>query len=308
VTYRYDGLGRRTARDEGGAVTRYLYGNPDDPFEVTATRDPDGSLSRWYHDEDGLLVAVERGGSRYLVATQFSEELLRYELLGKHPNNVNRSVLEMITLPDRQPVGCFTHPDYLWWTEKIACQFFELLPGVSWFEAAPAVLRALEQAGQQLAEREGKPRLNWVTLALCRGHPAYAALDFLNSDDPHPYAWYLRLPDLLGFLRLVAPALESNLASSGSAGWTGSLKFTFYRSAIELTFEQGKLAKAEPVDVYWEKANAAFPGRTFLQLLFGYRSLAELEYAFPDCWSDRELRPLIDAIFPKKPSFVLPIS
>ena len=69
VTYSYDGLGRRTARTHGGDTTQYLYGNPGDPFQVTAVRAPSGDLTSYYYDEDGLLYALQRGASRYYVAT-----------------------------------------------------------------------------------------------------------------------------------------------------------------------------------------------------------------------------------------------
>jgi hypothetical protein len=52
----------------------------------------------------------------------------------------------------------------------------------------------------------------------------------------------------------------------------------------------------------------AFPGLTFLQLLFGYRSLAELDYAFADCVVTGEVgRVLLDALFPKQASNVWPV-
>jgi hypothetical protein len=44
-----------------------------------------------------------------------------------------------------------------------------------------------------------------------------------------------------------------------------------------------------------------------LQLLFGYRSLAELRYAFPDCWADEEPTLLLNALFPKQSSLVFPL-
>jgi hypothetical protein len=53
---------------------------------------------------------------------------------------------------------------------------------------------------------------------------------------------------------------------------------------------------------------AMFPGRTFLQLLFGYRSLEELETAFPDCVvRTNEARAVLRALFPKLPSDVWPV-
>jgi len=42
---------------------------------------------------------------------------------------------------------------------------------------------------------------------------------------------------------------------------------------------------------------------SFLQILFGYRSLDEVRYAFPDCWwSDESTRIIVNALFPKKSS------
>jgi hypothetical protein len=69
-----------------------------------------------------------------------------------------------------------------------------------------------------------------------------------------------------------------------------------------ITVESWKLAPREEGD-------AAFPGLTFLQLLFGYRRYAELEYAFADCWCDSEdVRTLLNILFPKKLSNVYPIA
>ena len=49
------------------------------------------------------------------------------------------------------------------------------------------------------------------------------------------------------------------------------------------------------------------PPLVFLQLLFGHRSLEELRYAFPDVWADDTARPLLEALFPSRPSYAMPI-
>ena len=69
IDYAYDGYGRRSARTEDGATTRYLYGSTDNPQLVTGVREPDGSLTQLYWDESGRLFALQRGGTRYSVAT-----------------------------------------------------------------------------------------------------------------------------------------------------------------------------------------------------------------------------------------------
>jgi RHS repeat-associated protein len=69
VTYAYDGLGRRVGRTTPAGTEQYLYGNPGNPFQVTAVRDTAGALSEYYYDDAGVLYAFERGGIRHYVAT-----------------------------------------------------------------------------------------------------------------------------------------------------------------------------------------------------------------------------------------------
>ncbi len=68
ITYSYDGLGRRVSREDNTGTTQYLYGDPSSIL-VTAMRAPTGEFSALYYDTAGLLIAIERGGTRYYVAT-----------------------------------------------------------------------------------------------------------------------------------------------------------------------------------------------------------------------------------------------
>jgi hypothetical protein len=44
-----------------------------------------------------------------------------------------------------------------------------------------------------------------------------------------------------------------------------------------------------------------------LQLLFGYRSLAELRHAYPDVWADDAAQTLLAILFPSQVSLVMPL-
>lgn len=68
VAYGYDGFGRRASRTTAAGTTAYLYGDPNRPLRVTAIRTPSGVERLWYDDE-GALVAIERGGSQFVVAS-----------------------------------------------------------------------------------------------------------------------------------------------------------------------------------------------------------------------------------------------
>jgi hypothetical protein len=130
----------------------------------------------------------------------------------------------------------------------------------------------------------------------------------VQRSDP-PYAWYLRVPDVPAFLQQITPVLEQRLANSILIGYTGELKFDFYRGGFCLQFEQGKLVTVEPwrAPAYGNNAHAGSPPLIFLQLLFGYRSLSELRATFPDVWADQEAVLLINTLFPKQPSTVYPL-
>jgi RHS repeat-associated protein len=69
VRYGYDFRGRRVARDVGGQVTSYLYGDPTNPGRVTDTVAPNGTVTQYLYDDAGMVFAVRVGGTWYTVVT-----------------------------------------------------------------------------------------------------------------------------------------------------------------------------------------------------------------------------------------------
>jgi hypothetical protein len=163
--------------------------------------------------------------------------------------------------------------------------------------------------GKEYAKRDGGDCLMFGFM-LGSKHPAYEALGSSLPGVHEPYAWYMRVPDLSAFIRHIAPALEKRLAESIAVGYSGELKISFYRDGLRLVFEKGRLQIVES----WkpkneDEENASFPNLTFLQMVFGYRSFDELHYAFADCsWKDNQSYCLLNILFPKKLSDVLPIA
>jgi hypothetical protein len=247
---------------------------------------------------------------RSLLSVVRDEALWRYELNGRGEKNVQRLRWEIIEHTGTgEPAGYIAHPEYSW---EVSCPVmaYELKPGLSWLEVTPSVVRHMWELGGTICEGEGRTR-SAFTFALGANHPVYEVMrDNLPRVRP-PYCWYLRVPDLPGFLHHLAPVLERRLDESLIPGFSGQLRISFYRSGLRLGFERGRLSLVEP----WQpgpkenEGDIAFPDLTFLQLLFGHRTLDELKQSRADCWwnSDRE-RLLLTALFPRKPSQLLPIA
>ncbi|MDQ3248627.1 MAG: GNAT family N-acetyltransferase [Chloroflexota bacterium] len=197
------------------------------------------------------------------------------------------------------------------WGRALGVYDLQLYPHVNWGAAMPSLLRLLrDQALQTPTVKPDAEPVSEISFNLGRAHPIYAVLgDELAPRFEPPYAWYLRVPDVPAFVRLITPVLEARLTNSVLTGYTGELKFDFYRGGLRLQIEAGKIALVEPwrAPAYGDNANAGCPPLTFLQLLFGYRSLAALRAIYPDVWANAEVTLLIDTLFPAQPSAVHPL-
>lgn len=250
---------------------------------------------------------------RYLVACVRDEPLWRYELNDRSEKSVNRQELRVVETAEGEPVGFLAHGPTLW-GRALMVSFYELKPEVSWLAVTPSVVRYLWATGEEYmarkdsAAQDEKEPETFAAFGFWLGeeHPVYHVIDDLLPRTRKPYAWYVRVPDLPDFMRHVAPLLERRLAESVVVGHTGELKISFYREGLRLVFEEGRLKAVEPWEPTVEDGGAAaFPDLTFLQLLFGYRTLEELAYAFADCWTaSDEARALLKTLFPKQQSLV----
>lgn len=255
-----------------------------------------------------IAQIIEQANARYRVTCVRDAALWHYEAFGKREQNNTRAVLCLIDAADGESVGVLAHPGRLFGPTQVAW-VYELKPGISWAAVTPSVIRYLHTVGEAHATRD-QGTCGAFGFWLGRTHPVYEAIPERLPGTPRLYAWYLRVPDLPGFIRHVAPALERRLAASVVVGYTGELKLSFYRSGLRLAFHQGGLCASE----VWkptpdERGAAAFPDLTFLQLLFGYRTLEELRYAFADCWvANDATQAVLEALFPRQDSDVWPIA
>ena len=255
-----------------------------------------------------LMGVYAHACKRSLVTTARDEAIWRYELDGRSERNVNRNLVGVILrASDGEPVGYLVHPWFNWNLGAVLFEY-ELKPGVSWLEVTPSVARYGLRTGAEYARRDNQPPETRTGVAFWHGsaHPVYEVWNERLPRIRPTYAWYVRVPDLPGFLRQIAPALERRLAGSLIPAYTGSLRLNLYRRGLRLDFEAGELKvvetyRPEPSDM----GEIGLPDLTVLQLVFGYRSIDELRASYADCyWDNEDARVLVSALFPKRPSLV----
>lgn len=245
-------------------------------------------LSRLYaaHCRASLLTRIK------------SEAEWRWEIAGAHPEALTCRYYEVIEDEMGQAAG------YLAWNpdeRRSVVTELAALPGHSLRTVCEAVARAFRQRAETSSESSPPACLEF---SLSLAHPVYAVLAKTLAKWRPPYAWYLRVPDLPAFLGRIAPVLGQRLVGSPVAGYSGTLRLNFYHQHLSLTFAEGRLADAAPyTPAHYTDGDACFPGLTFLQLLFCHRSLADLQYAFPDCRANNECATvLLETLFPPRPS------
>ncbi len=258
-----------------------------------------------------LMQLYQRQCAGKLVTTDLDEARWRYDLTGHTPGSLVEVRVFCLLAENGNVIGYYSTGGFPW---RDHLTIWELITAadISLRAVLPTVTRALKTQVENGLGAAGSDRQPASGLRFAFGleHPAYQAFDTKLKPFNRPHAWYVRVADLPGFLRHLAPVLERRLAASVMSGYSGELKLSFYRTGLRLVFEHGRLAAAEAwqvpdSDQPWD--GAGFPPLVFLQLLFGYRSLEELRHAFPDCWADEEPALLLNALFPKQTSLVFPL-
>ena len=308
IPFYYRLFGYEYAADLGGELSVYFAAIPPlkpgetEKFHVRAAVETDVPVLKRLYDLDR---------ARYALTTPMDEPYLRWVAFGQEPQAAEGWVSRLIVDAGGAVVGYIrTSPRRE--SDEITVLALGTLPPTSLAEVLPSVLRALQcAAGEPVPNRDGQPAPSRVRLHLWPDHPAYGLLkEEQVARKSRPYAWYLRVPDLKAFLSAVTPVLERRLAGSAVAGYTGELRLSFYPRGMRLTFSAGRMTGIEDwrEDHAWgPRAQASIPPLVFLKLLFGHRSLAELRDAFPDVMANDEARPILEALFPRRSTWLLPL-
>jgi predicted N-acetyltransferase YhbS len=176
-------------------------------------------------------------------------------------------------------------------------------PGLIVSEVSPLSrsygLALLAELGRR-AEAADKP---WVKLELDPEAEIVALAGSLGGAAASAYAWQIRFPDVPALLRRISPALERRIAAGPHRVLPTRLIISLYREAVGLVWRDGVLAAVERIDPP-PQAPVCIPPDAFVPLVLGYRSLGELAACYHDIRVEQALRPLVEALFPKRRSFL----
>jgi hypothetical protein len=252
----------------------------------------------------GELYAANCQRSR--ISRVRDEQLWLYELTEPHQESPYGRHMHIVETTDGNGVAYIEYFENPQWGSGFVVRELGVLPGHSWRAVGLFLTRALKAQADALNREREKP-IDAISFNLGLDHPIYEALGSQLERQIPAYAWYIRVPDLPGFIWHIAPILEKRLAASVMAGHCGTVRLNFYHSQMTLVFADGKLqgiGTYQPNNTY--DGDALFPDLTFLQLLFGYRSLDELDHARADCGAENvETAVLLNILFPKQHSCVV---
>jgi len=117
------------------------------------------------------------------------------------------------------------------------------------------------------------------------------------------YAWQVKVLDHLSLFSKLAPLLESRLEGSGYGGLCETLNLNFRKFNIKMTVKNGKIVGTKR-GVDCRDRTIGLNPYVFPQLLLGHRGVTELEAAYPDVRITDTHRPILEAMFPRRPGYI----
>lgn len=308
IPYFYRLFGYEYALDLGGRCSVYV---PLIPQSKEGVPEPFHLRDATWEDIPLVQQLYDQQCTSGILSAPIDETWWRYQLETWRTSHSGEGWhIQMIVDSEGQSQGYVITPS-MRWQDGYRVTDLAFASGANALAIMPSLLRALAVQGAQVPVREsGAQPLSRITFNLGRSHPVYDVLEkSMPAKKEAPYAWYVRVAHLPAFMQLIAPVLERRLASSLVAGYSGELRFDFYRGGLRMVFEKGSLLTVEdwrrPI---WDAhEDGGFPPLVFLQLLFGYRRLDALRAAFPDVWVNENVELLVNTLFPYRPSRVLPL-
>lgn len=258
-------------------------------------------------DIPALMRLFAEEAKRALVAHTWSELDWQYTLLDCEKGGCAAKSISLIRRADGTLLGALKIQRFLE-DENYYILGAEIDSAVtSWEEVIPAILQYYKSAAHQ-AMQEDQKTIQQVGIQISTNHPLHARLAHVFPQENSGYSWYVRVPHLLEFIKKITPVLEENLQNSPYQGLNRVVKVNAFSIGFEMEFLKGKLIRIDPWQPgSWEEGDFLCPEKVFYHLLFGHRSFTELHTIYTDCYAKKDTGILIDALFPKRISYLYPV-
>ena len=126
----------------------------------------------------------------------------------------------------------------------------------------------------------------------------------MGAKDGSSYAWQIKIPDVIRFLRTIIPVLEKRVQMSSFKGFSGKFRLDFFRTRVDLLWKNGVLETIKPgvgeCQMVFSINVDHFPA-----LSLGHRTWRELRYIKPDIFPSTGSSALfVETIFPSRLSWI----
>lgn len=126
----------------------------------------------------------------------------------------------------------------------------------------------------------------------------------MGAEVGRSYAWQIKLPSIVRYLKKIGPVLERRMEGSVIAGHSGTLRLYFYRQSVDLVFDCGSLVQVRPGE---GECGDTFciAAEMFPALCLGHRSWREIRHIKPDVYpSSGKSGLLVETLFPSAVSWI----
>ncbi len=179
--------------------------------------------------------------------------------------------------------------------------------GMSWQRLLTPILHALASYRERIIIMSPTvTALTGITFVLDSVHPVYEQLRHGYTYKAElPTAWYIRVPDFQRLFSAMTPILEARISHSSMVGHTGTLAIACYGQGCTLDWHDGRLSairNTRPA-IMGDGADTCLPLDTFLMVIFGRKSYAEIRQWHHEVRATVEAEQLLGILFPKQPSW-----
>lgn len=248
----------------------------------------------------------DQHAAQRLMSDAYSADDLRYEITGRTAGYYPRTIYLVMVDSQGVDVGYMVIIDSLREPYYMRCVAYIVGEDSSYLATFKPSMRALNtwaagHFGHAISMVQFYPGVHETVDRIIE----YSHGGSLGKNE---YAWFLRVPDLVGFMGLIKPVLERRLEGSGAHLYTGELRIGFYgMKGIRFAFEGGRITDISNItgkDGY----HAEFPWHLFLNVVFGHRTVEELNHILPDAYAGGRASVLLGILFPKQKSWVRGLS